>query len=449
MSSPATLPALPLVRAGSGADVFAHAGDRVIRVRDYVAEVVALAARLPARAHIVNLCTDRYRFTVALGAALTRGQTSLLPPQRTPDFLARLVGVFPEAYGVTDEPGDAGPLDLIAYPAELAASHGELPIPAIPARQTAAIAFTSGTTGEPTPHVKTWGALASGAMGEAAALGIDRVRGVTLVGTVPPQHMYGLESTVLLALQAGIAMSAARPFYPADVCGALERIPAPRVLVTTPVHLRALALDGVRLPSLHLILSATAPLALEAARTAEARYQAPVFEIYGFTEAGMVAYRRTTDGAAWQALPGVSIRTDGGKCWAGGGHIPTPVPFADLIEAQDAHRFILCGRSSDVVNVAGKRASLAALNAHLLAIPGVVDGVYYVPEEHPDGVTRLGALVVAPSLTPRKLRGELRRRIDAAFLPRPLHFVERLPRSASGKLMHQALQRLAAERAGK
>ena len=37
----------------------------------------------------------------------------------------------------------------------------------------------------------------------------------------------------------------------------------------------------------------------------------------------------------------------------------------------------------------------------------------------------------------------LRRRIDPAFLPRPLIMVERLPRNATGKLPQQALERLA------
>lgn len=38
-----------------------------------------------------------------------------------------------------------------------------------------------------------------------------------IVGTVPPQHMYGFESTLLLVLQGGAVLSAAHPFYPADI----------------------------------------------------------------------------------------------------------------------------------------------------------------------------------------------------------------------------------------
>jgi len=59
-----------------------------------------------------------------------------------------------------------------------------------------------------------------------------------------------------------------------------------------------------------------------------------------------------------------------------------------------------------------------------------------------DGAARVGALVVAPDLTPRALRAALRRHLDPAFLPRPLHFVAALPRSENGKLARDALLEL-------
>ena len=437
---------VPLVALRAAAEAFAWSGGTRTSVRDFLADVAALAQRLPGRAHVVNLCTDRYRFAVAFAAALVRGQVSLLPPSRAPEFLLRLAGQYPDLYCLADEAVGWCPLEAVRYRERLDPPPGEPAAPVLPAAQVAAIAFTSGTTGAPTPHVKLWGALARGAVAEARALGLDRVPGATLVGTVPPQHMYGFESTVLLALQNRLALHGDRPFYPGDVRAALMAIPAPRVLVTTPVHLRALALDGTELPPLELILSATAPLPTDTAASAEARYGAPVREIFGFTEAGMVASRRTTEGPVWRLLPGVRLRADGESFWAEGGHIPQPARFTDIVEVIDAERFVVSGRTADLVNVAGKRASLAGLNAELLAIPGVVDGAFYLPEVEGGGVERVAALVVAPGLNARRLRAELRRRIDPAFLPRPLHLVDRLPRNATGKISIESLRALAAGR---
>jgi acyl-coenzyme A synthetase/AMP-(fatty) acid ligase len=447
VNRPSPTARIPLVPSRPATDVFAYSGERRITVLEFVADVAALAARLPDRGHVVNLCVDRYRFTVAFGAALARGQVSLLPSHRTPDFLAGLARAHPDLYCLADEPADWCRLETIAYPADLAPGAADPAVPAFPAEQVAAIAFTSGTTGAPTPHVKLWGAVARGALAEAQALGIDRLAGATLVGTVPPQHMYGLESTVMLVLQHRFAMDGGRPFYPRDVRDALARVPAPRVLITTPVHLRALEIDATELPPLECIVSATAPLAPDLAARAEARYHAPLLEIYGFTEAGMVASRRTLEGEAWRPLPGVRLRRDGESWWAEGGHVAVPGRFSDLIDVLDGERFVLRGRASDVVNVAGKRASLAGLNAQLLAIPGVVDGAFYRPEDDGTGVRRLAALVVAPGLTARRVLEELRLRVDPAFLPRPLRLVARLPRNATGKLTAEELRGLAAKRA--
>jgi acyl-coenzyme A synthetase/AMP-(fatty) acid ligase len=446
VSRPAPAPRIPLVVPRPAAETFAYSGERRITILDFVADVAALAARLPDREYVVNLCVDRYRFTVAFGAALARGQVSLLPSHRTPEFLVALARVHPNLYCLADEAAEWCPLETVPYPADLAPHGGDPAVPAFPPEQVAAIAFTSGTTGAPTPHVKLWGALAQGARAEAQALGIDRLAGATLVGTVPPQHMYGLESTVLLVLQHRFAMDGGRPFYPRDVREALARVPAPRVLITTPVHLRALDLDDTELPPLACVVSATAPLAPEAAARAEHRYRAPVLEIYGFTEAGMVASRRTLEGETWRLLPGVSLRQDGESWWAESGHVPAPARFSDLIDVLDGERFALRGRASDVVNVAGKRASLAGLNAQLLAIPGVADGAFLVPDDDGTGVRRLAAFVVAPGLTSRQLREALRRRVDPAFLPRPLRLVARLPRNATGKLTAEDVRTLAVKR---
>jgi acyl-coenzyme A synthetase/AMP-(fatty) acid ligase len=128
-----------------------------------------------------------------------------------------------------------------------------------------------------------------------------------------------------------------------------------------------------------------------------------------------------------------------------GGHVETEVLLADVIEVCGRGRFLLHGRTADLVNVAGKRTSLAHLNYHLNSIEGVRDGAFVVPEEAGEAVTRLTAYVVAPGLTSEGLMDALRQRIDAAFLPRPLHFVDALPRNETGKLPQQSLGRLAVQ----
>src|SRR5208282_192115 len=227
-----------------------------------------------------------------------------------------------------------------------------------------------------------------------------------------------------------------RPFFPDDICTAIGAAPRPRVLVTTPIHLRALLAAGIELPPLDLLLSATAPLEPELARESEDKFKTRLLEIYGSTETGQIAMRRTAESAAWRLLPGVQLVVSGDRVLAHGGHVEQMTPMCDVIEITGEDEFLLHGRTADLVNVAGKRSSFGYLNAQLNAIPGVLDGVFFLSEEltGSNGVARLGAAVVAPGLSVAILTEQLRQRLDPVFMPRPLLLVDRLPRNATGKL---------------
>jgi hypothetical protein len=148
----------------------------------------------------------------------------------------------------------------------------------------------------------------------------------------------------------------------------------------------------------------------------------------------------------WRCLDGISLRQDATGTWASGVPIATETVLPDVIDLRDPTHFLLHGRIADMVNVAGKRTSLVHLNYHLNAIDGVTDGAFVMADTAgDDSVSRLAAFVVAPGRTAGFLLAELRKRIDVAFLPRPLCLVPALPRNALGKLPHAEVQRLIAE----
>jgi acyl-coenzyme A synthetase/AMP-(fatty) acid ligase len=441
----------PLLTHPSADSIVAYRGGRALRAAQFLHDAQRLADSLPPGRHLLNACADRYRFAVGLAASLMTGRVSLLPSTHTPEVIRHLVQFAPDALCLTDDEACAIDLPRVRYPDGMGtpdsetAPCGTFRVPQIPDDQLAAIVFTSGSTGTPLPYRKNWGRLADCVRAEAGELGIADGRRFTMVGTVPPQHMYGFESTVLVALQSANAFTAERPFYPADIVAAVGEAPRPRVLITTPVHLRTLLAAGLAWPALDLIVSATAPLSRELAREAESRAGAPLEEIYGSTETGQIAIRRTGQSDAFRLFPGVRLRADNGQTYAYGGHIEQMTPMCDVIELSGEREFTLRGRTADLVNIAGKRSSFGYLNAQLNAIPGVQDGAFFLRERQQGGVTgipRLAAAAVAPGLSAASLLESLRERIDPVFLPRPLLLVNRLPRNATGKLPHQALEAL-------
>lgn len=448
---PLSLPLLGDPGRSALEDVIAWRKGAPITRGRFLDDVLDVAASLPGHGHVINVCDDRYHFMVGFAAATVRGQISLLPPSRVPGVVIGIAAEYPDTYLLADGPIGDGALpqfriDMDASRSTPGGSRSASAMPVIRSDQVVAILFTSGSTGQAMPNPKTWHALVAGAAGNAQAL-LPRVeRPLNVVATVPSQHMYGFETTVMLPLLGYCAVQCDRPLYAEDVRHAIGTAPEPRMLVTTPVHLRAFAEYSGQMPPLKLILCATAPLSARLAAACERKFGAQVKEAFGCTETGITATRFTTRDEPWELLEHFSIEATPKGAVVRGSHLSEAVVMQDIVELQDERHFRLVGRGADLINIAGKRASLGDLNARLLSIEGVRDGVIFMPDAAADGaVVRTAAFVVAPGMTREQVLTALRQLIDPAFLPRPLYLVDTLPRSESSKLPRAAILGLLAE----
>ena len=405
-----------------------------------------LADALPDAPLAVNLCEDRYRFMLAFGAVVIRGQANLLLPSRQPAAVTEVLEDIGDhtilhdgEFTAFDAQGfDIRPFDEYKEPIDN-------PVPMIPVDQLSAIVFTSGSTGESTRIEKSWQTLVTGtAMNARYALhNLDGPLGV--IATVPPWHMYGLEYTILLPLFNDVRIYAGNTLFPDDILSGVERTPVKRILVSTPVHLRALLRSKLTFPSIARILCATAPLTQELATAIADMLATNICELYGCSEAGCLACRDPVMTAQWTFFDEFAIDRNGEFVCINADHLSEPVTLSDHLEFSADGRFILKGRGADLVKIGGKRGSLAELTNRLLRIDGVEDAVVFSPDPNPDGdgiEARLAALVVCSSCDIKDVRSELARTVDPVFMPRPLRQVDALPRNQSGKLRRHDLQQL-------
>jgi acyl-coenzyme A synthetase/AMP-(fatty) acid ligase len=348
-----------------------------------LARAAQLAARLPACPLVVNYCERRDAFATALVAFWMRGQTALFPADRGEHTFQALCADHAALYSLSDIdlPFD-NPVNMRIDP--------DAPSPAGDA--------------DAAPADAPWGHLAAK---------------VYTSGSV----------------------------YPADIARCLADVPEPRVLVTTPVHLRALVESGTMLPAADRVISATAPLSADLAAAAEQRLGAQVWEIYGFTEAGSVGGRRTVATRDWTLREDFAARSEDGTQFVDWDAFDIRIPFPDVVQILDPGHIRLQGRAQDMVNIAGKRASLSGLSAQLVEIDGVRDGVFWLPSEDAGigVVSRLMAFVVAPDTNESEIRAALQKRLDSAFMPRNIVFVDALPRNMTGKLTQGAMKTFAAQ----
>ncbi|MDH5427755.1 MAG: AMP-binding protein [Nitrospirota bacterium] len=407
-----------------------------------LSHVAFIGHQLPHRRYVLNMCQDRYAFLVGFAAALSQNQTTLLPPNPSPEMLQQLIHEYPDCYYLTDGQEQIASLEGISINLDSSPDHTILENPKFLDSHIAAIAFTSGTTGTPRPNLKSWGSMVQIAQKTGEGLALSPFNPVTVVATVPHQHMYGLETSIMLPLQRGWAIHSGRPFFPEDIASALQEHPAQRILVSTPIHLRACVMAQSQFPDVAYTLSATAPLPKLLAKQVEDMLHTSMIEIYGFAEAGTIATRQPVQEDHWTLLPELSLEELQDGYAVCSPYFSEPVPIPDTIQSANPQQFTLEGRPSHLINIGGHRASLDALNVQLLSIEGVVDGAFFLPEEQAESVTRLVAFVVAPGQTSESILSALRTKIAPVFLPRPVYLIDSLPRTHAGKFVRKDAERL-------
>jgi acyl-coenzyme A synthetase/AMP-(fatty) acid ligase len=429
---------------------------------EFLGHVARLAEHMPPGKFVLNICTNRLNFAVGFCAAVKSGRTTLMPATLAPELIEHFRARYPDLVVLWDQNNPIEGLPAWQVDVQIQGNQPKAvldKVPEIDDEHIAAYVFTSGSTGLPQAHPKTWGLLYRNAQAQVLRLretvAITANAPFTLIGTVPAQHMYGFESTLLLAILTGNAFAAEHPFFPADIAQSLALVPGNKVLVSTPFHLsrfcQAQQEQSLELTPVSLVFCATAPLSQELARQIAHSLKAPLLEIYGCTESGQLATRSSADTLVWNTYADVVIAQcqavapeSESRFFARGGHVPGEVQLGDLLDLHDSTHFELLGRGVDMINVAGKRHSLASLSHLLCSVQGVEDGVYFLPDETPHdtrrgNVVRPVAFVVAPGLTPTDIMASLRQKMDAVFLPRQIYFLESLPRNSTGKLPRQIL----------
>lgn len=410
---------------------------------------MALSAAIDPRETVFNLCDSRTGFLVAWLAALRSGSLQCLPPSSGRADLVSIIGSSANPCLVADDTSSLPP-EWTARARTLEWNHGS-------AGETADLGWspvwdrelvqlhTSGSTGKPQAQAKTLRQLALGA--ELLSKRLEQELGnplserSSIVCSVPPQHMFGLEASVMLSLVVGIPVLDRRPLLPADVSDAFEACPQGCIWVTTPLHLRSLVRSGERLRNCRAVVASTMPLAATLAHQVETLLEAPVYEIYGSTETGAIATRRTTESSSWSPLPGVRLESISHCTQVWGKHFSSPQRLGDQVTIDDGGSFVLLGREADLIKIAGRRASLSGLNELLQEMPGLGDGVFYLPSTD-NPAERLVLIHSGQALERAFMDAWLRERMDAAFLPRTIIRVDRLPRSGAGKIPRASLDEI-------
>ncbi len=393
------------------------------------------------------------------GAELARLPVAFALPNGAAWFDVFLALAARGAVGVPLDPGEP-PTAVAAIAGQLGGAWwdgGTLHLPSRPRRfrdtEVALIKLTSGSTGRPRPLVFTASQVLADARQVMSTMGItDRDLNYALI---PFGHSYGLGNVTVPLLAHGVPVVCGTVGLPQAIAADFARW-QPTVFPGVPALWRGLVqtdLPSDALASLRLGISAGAPLAPEVARAFADRFRRPLHAFYGSSETGGIAFDRTghatLEGGVGTALEGVRLEQGRGQrlvvasaaaCSRGrrlrrAGLAAWVMPDRVAWRADGALR--LLGRRGAVVKLAGRRVSLAEVEARLRQVPGVRD-VWVGIDDAAEPV--LGAAVVADAPA-SELRERLRADTAPWKIPKRLVVVASFPLTARGKVDTAALRR--------
>ena len=437
--------------------VIAYDRSHRLTTREAQASIAALRAQLGTAQRMALVLDSPYSFALAFMAVLSLGQRPVILGHHNPSLLSTQHELFdlvltdlPTLPSLAKTAGLNRPVleiaSLVLEPPAL--SEDELTATKTALSGIAASSvfelYTSGSTGSPKAVLKTVGEMEAEAQVLAQFLSAE-LDGATLLATVYPYHMYGLTFSVFLPWSTETVLYLPQIHYSEE----LAALPEKRyVLISSPAFLKRLDFK-LKAPALSAIVSAGGPLAAEIRQRLQAWSGISATEIYGSTEAGVMAQRQNvSDEAPFTLFSDVTLEVSPERTILHSGHVASSLTLDDRVELVGARTIKLLGRSDRIVKIEEKRVSLNAIEAALQQLPGVSGAAACVVQR--DGRDLIGAALVMAVNAPEHITGSaylaLRRQLAAQLephaLPRIFIKLPALPENALGKRDSRALSEL-------
>jgi long-chain acyl-CoA synthetase len=286
-------------------------------------------------------------------------------------------------------------------------------------------------------------------------------------GVIAISHSYGFSNLLTPLIARGVPMVLSQDRMPRAVLVDLARSNA-TVFPGMPVFYQAFCqMENVpALRNLRLCISAGAPLAIAVARQFRQKFKLSIHSFYGASECGGICYDRDTtnedEGFVGQPMNCVAIEMVDPEASAsqirvrspavGDGYFPESdqaklggglfVPDDLLNKAANGLRIV--GRTSDMINVAGKKVNPAEVEAELLRFSGVRQAIVFGSPAAAGALRNeevAACVVAAPGISEAELLEFCRRKLSTWQAPKRVFIVNAVPVNERGKISRRELAR--------
>jgi long-chain acyl-CoA synthetase len=320
------------------------------------------------------------------------------------------------------------------------------------------VKLTSGTTGKPKGIVASEANLAADCRNICSTMQIapDDIN----LGAIPFSHSYGFSNLVTPLVMQGTAIVISNDYLPQSIIDLSNhyRCTVAPLIPMVFEHLASIERGHGEFDTVRTFLSAGAPLPATTSRRFRDRFGIDIHSFYGCSECGGITYDRTgaavERGSVGEAMQGVNLERNGAQLTVRSdsvalGYLIDDRTFQrldarrfvtdDLVEVRDNGEVVLTGRSSDLINTAGKKVNPREVEHIILQIDGVRQVKVYGEPAGARGEVVAAAVVGNPDLTREQIREYCRTRLSLHKVPRIVKLIESIPLDERGKVKRAAL----------
>ena len=361
---------------------------------------------------------------------------------------------------------DAEPAAVVTEAADISAAAANLP-PTRPVVSLngasldgdtpAAIVYTSGTTGASKGAILTHNNFAANALNLITCWKISETDRFLL--TLPLFHVHGLGNGLHTWLITGCRMRLLERFERETATGTLLDFQPTLFFGVPTIYVRLLDTppEAARQigASMRLFVSGSAPLPAQVLEEFHALFGHVILERYGMTETLMnisnpyIGERRP--GTIGLPLPGVSVKLIDGELYVRG---PNVFPgywrreerfpdgyfrTGDLAVCSEDGYYTLQGRRSDMIISGGFNIYPREIEEFLEEQPGVTEAAIVGAPDRARGQIPVAYLVVETSYDQSVVEAACRAQLASFKMPRDFLIVDKLPRTALGKIQKHLL----------
>ncbi len=309
---------------------------------------------------------------------------------------------------------------------------------------TRLIKLTSGSTGQPKGILTTEENLLADC--ENICTTMEIAPADLNLGAIPFSHSYGFSNLVTPLILQGTAVVVTNDYLPQSLvdlanrhrCTVAPLIPMVFEHLTTAAH--------GNFATVRTFISAAAPLRPTTSRRFRERFGIDIHSFYGCSECGGIAYDRrggaVERGTVGTPMSGVALAIEDGRLTVRGRNVSGGTFVTDdLVEMKDGE-LALVGRTSDLINTAGKKVNPREVEAVILQIEGVREVKVYGEDAGARGQVVAAAVVATPNVSRDEVREFCRARLSLHKVPRIVKLIDEMPVDERGKIKRAALATL-------